>query len=150
MATTTERPSSSELLEARAKREAEEERKAQAARDQAAMEEAREQAQAEREAAARSRTGPDAQDGLFDQEIENAELEAALEAREKVKASRSALNAKFKEADETAKGLIAGLDLDVDTVIRVGRFRISKTATEGRSVAFETEPGARLTISLLD
>lgn len=141
------KPSAAEL---RAQKEA------RVADEQAKLAEAREQVAAEEQARAASnghRNGGahvDAQDGLFDQIIENGELGQALESREKVKASRAALNAKFKEADDTAKGIIAALKLTTDQVIRVGRFRISLAAVEGRSVAFETEPTERLTISLLD
>lgn len=152
MSTTTERPSASDLREARAKREAAEARKAQADRDQAAMAEAREEAAAASQTNGGSRGGAraDAQQGMFDREIENTDLVAALEDREKVKASRAALNAKFKEADDKAKALISELDIQIDETVRVGRFRISKSEIAGRSVAFDTEASERLSISLLD
>lgn len=92
----------------------------------------------------------DDQQGLFDRVIENGDLLKALEDREKVNASRKALNAKFKEAHEVAKGIIATLALDDGTVVRCGRFRIEKSGVSARSVAFETDPTSKLTISLLD
>jgi hypothetical protein len=92
----------------------------------------------------------DDQQGLFDQVIKNDELETALEEREKKNNSRKAVTAAFKEADAKAKGIIATLDIEPDTTIRVGRFRITKSSVEGRSVAFETEPTERLSISTVD
>lgn len=153
MATTTEKPTAAELREQKAARVADEQTQMAEARERAEQEAA---AVAAFEAGASSSNGRrggvqvDGQDGLFDTIIENTELEQALEAREKVKASRAALNAKFKEADDTAKGLISTLDIEVDQVVRVGRFRISRTAIEGRSVAFETEPTDRLNIAPVD
>lgn len=148
MATTTDRPSAAEL------RQQKEER---VAREQAEMAEARKNAEADAAAreteTAAGENGSrdvDAQYGLFDQVIENEELEAALEEREKVNNSRKALNAKFKTADTEAKGLISALDLSADDVVRCGRFRIKLSEVAGRSVAFETDPAERLTISLLD
>lgn len=143
MATTTDRPTAAQL---RAQKEARVEE------EQAKRAEAEERAEQATSRPPRNGNGAnvDAQDGLFDQVIENGELEEALEAREKVKASRAALNLKFKEADEKAKGIIATLDVEVDQVVRVGRFRITRTEVEGRSVAFETDPSERLTIAPVD
>jgi len=84
---------------------------------------------------------------IDDQIIENPQLEEALEEREKRKASKTAVTAKFKEADDHAKDLINGLGLEENDIVRVGRFRITRTAVEGRSVAFDTEPTERLKIS---
>jgi hypothetical protein len=84
----------------------------------------------------------------FDEDVVNdAELEKALEEREKRKASRNALQAEFKEADEKAKALIAGIELEPDTTVRCGRFKITRSHVEGRSVAFETESTNRLSIT---
>lgn len=151
MATTTDTRSAAELRAEKAERVAGEQAKLDEARERVKAEAP--EAASEPAAASNGRaTGPrvDGQDGLFDREIENPELLEALEAREKVKASRSALNAKFKEADEQAKGLIAGLGIGLDDVVRVGRFRLQKSKVDGKSVAFETEPSERLTISPID
>jgi hypothetical protein len=78
--------------------------------------------------------------------VESPELEAALEAREVAKAAASEARAAFKTADDTARGLIGALELG-ETPARVGRFRIVVRKVDGRSVAFDTEPTTRLTIT---
>lgn len=112
--------------------------------------ELREMRRANADAGARNGVHQDDQTGLFDRVIENSKLEAALEDRETRKGLRASAQAKFKEADETAKGIIATLELEVDDVVRVGRFKITRHEVQGRSVAFETDPSERLTITLLD
>lgn len=148
MATTTDKPSAAELRAQKEARVTDEQAKLAEARERAEREASEESATNGR----RSRNGAnvDPQDGLFDQVIENGDLEQALEDREKVKASRAALNAKFKEADDAAKGIIATLNLETDAVVRVGRFRLSLSSVEGRSVAFDTEPTERLSITVTD
>jgi hypothetical protein len=87
----------------------------------------------------------------FDEKvIDDPDLEEALEDREKVKSQRSALNAKFKEKHEQAVELIDELDITEDTVIRCGRFRVSKSPVAPRSVEFTTNPTERLTISTVE
>jgi len=93
---------------------------------------------------------PDDQDGLFDQVIENDLLVQALENREAAKTRKRAAASKFQDAHDSAKGMIDTLDLDDETVVRCGRFRIKLSKTAARSVAFETSGSKRLTISLLD
>lgn len=92
----------------------------------------------------------DAQAGLFDRVIEDGDLEAALEERERRRVKKADALAKFKETHDSVKGRLDALDLEEDTVVRCGRFRITVKATESRSVAFDTAPGRRTTISLLD
>lgn len=147
MATTTDTRSAAEL---RAEKET------RVAAEQAKLDEARERVKAEapeppsEPAAASNGTGRgsqvDAQDGLFDQVVENAELEAALEDREKRNNSKNELTRQYKEAHEKVKGMIAVLDIEEDVTVRVGRFRVTRTKTEGGSVAFDRSPGERLTI----
>jgi hypothetical protein len=87
----------------------------------------------------------------FDEKvIEDPELEEALEDREKVKSQRSALNAKFKQKHEHAVEMIDELDITEDTVVRCGRFRLSKSHVDSRSVEFTTSPTERLTISTVE
>jgi len=78
--------------------------------------------------------------------LESDALEDALETREKRKNSMRELRRQFKEADERAKALIGEFDLQEGEVGRIGKFRISKTVTPSRSVSFETDPKARITI----
>lgn len=99
---------------------------------------------------ARSAGGVDPQDGLFDKQFEDQDLEAALEERETIRVQRSAVNAEFKTADKTAKDLLAGFELAVGEVARIGRFRIKKTAVPPRDVAFETSGTERLNIGVIE
>jgi hypothetical protein len=78
--------------------------------------------------------------------VESAELEAALEAREVAKAAAREARAAFKEKHDAAAGLIAALELD-ESPTRVGRFRLVVRKVAARSVAFETDPTTRVTIT---
>lgn len=78
--------------------------------------------------------------------VESAELEAALEAREVAKAAARDARSRFKETDDTARGLIGALELG-ETPARIGRFRLVVRKVAGRSVAFDTEPTTRVTIT---
>lgn len=89
------------------------------------------------------------QASIYETTIENAELEEALEEREKAKTRATAERKKFRERDEAAKALVATLDL-ADAPVRVGRFLLTQSEVAGRSVAFETEPSTRLRIRLLE
>jgi len=79
--------------------------------------------------------------------IDDAELEAALETREKRKSSRDAVQKQYAEADAVAKGEIEKLELPEGSAVRVGRFRIARTSIPARSVAFEAKASSRLTIA---
>lgn len=92
---------------------------------------------------------PQPQTAIYETTLDKPELEKALEQREKVKADAGEARKRFKDADERAKGIIATLDLG-DAPVRVGNFVITERSVAGRSVAFETGPTSRITISLLD
>jgi hypothetical protein len=92
----------------------------------------------------------DAQDGLFDQVVEDTDLEAALEERERKRVVKADATAAYKEVHESAKGKIDALDIEAGSVVRCGRFRIKVSETPSRSVSFETSASKRTTISLLD
>ena len=91
----------------------------------------------------------DPQQGMFDREVEDGDLIAALEEREKRNNSRKAVAKRFKEQDERVKILLAGQDIEPGEVIRVGRFRVSKSERKGRSVSFDTSDSTQIRISLL-
>lgn len=99
--------------------------------------------------------GVDPQDGLFDQVVENAALEKALEKRLTAKEALKPKTKDYKESNAAAKGMIAGLEFpvpetgDEPLVIRCGRFRIKVAPTKGNKVSFETSPSTRTTISLI-
>lgn len=109
------------------------------------------------ERAASGEIAEDSQQGLFDVVLQNDLLEAALERRQKAKEKLKQPQKAYKEADDAAKGMVAGLeeyewvqpDGDEPCVIRCGRFRIKVSPSKSRSVSFTTEPGRRTTISLL-
>jgi hypothetical protein len=82
---------------------------------------------------------------LDEHTVEDAELEAALEAREQAKDAAAKARKAFGEADESAKTRIRELELG-EMPTRCGRFVIAKRDVAARSVAFDTEPTTRLTI----
>lgn len=86
--------------------------------------------------------------GMDEQTIEDSEIEAALEERQKRKDSLGAVRKVYDEAHEAAVAAIAKLELPEGGVARVGRFRISRASVAARSVSFETQPTSRLRISL--
>ncbi|HEY7620307.1 MAG TPA: hypothetical protein VH834_11070 [Solirubrobacteraceae bacterium] len=90
------------------------------------------------------------QASLYEATIENAELEQALEDRERQRNAVAASRKRFREIDDRTKLLVADLDLGDDAPVRVGRFLITRTAVAARSVAFDTEPTTRLTIRTLE
>lgn len=75
-------------------------------------------------------------------------LEQALEDREKRKKSKNELQKQFKEANDRVKALLGEFALEDGEVARCGRFRITKKASPGRVVSFETSPSSRFQIQL--
>lgn len=99
---------------------------------------------------ARQSSAVDPQDGLFDKVIEDADLEAALEERERIRLQRLEVNHAFKTADEQAKNALVDHDISAGDVVRCGRFRIKKTAIQPRQVSFDTSGSERLNIGTID
>jgi hypothetical protein len=89
------------------------------------------------------------QTAIDERVVDNTDLEAALEKREKLKEQRGKATKVFNEADEQAKGMLAEFALEDGEVARCGRFRIAKKTTIARSVNFDVEPGSRLVISTI-
>ena len=89
------------------------------------------------------------QTSVFETTIEDAAVEALLEARDKAKASARAVNKKARDADQAAKTALEGLDLGADAPVRIGRFVVTLRHTASRSVQFDTAPGTRLWIKAL-
>lgn len=89
------------------------------------------------------------QQGFDEQVIEDADLQRALETRQAAKEERSEKNKAYKKAHDVANALIERLELPVGGAARVGRFRITRRAVEGRSVSFETGDSDRVTIALV-
>ena len=89
------------------------------------------------------------QTALDERIIESAELEAALEAREAAKIAAREARSIYAAANEAARGLIGTLELGEDPA-RVGRFRLLVRKVAARSVAFDTTPTTRITITTTD
>jgi hypothetical protein len=89
------------------------------------------------------------QTSIYETTLDNAELEQALETREKLKARAGAVRKQYADADEVAKAFIKTLELGDGAVVRVGRFVIADKPVAARSVAFETEPTRRISIKLI-
>lgn len=92
----------------------------------------------------------DPQDGLFDKQFDDSNLESLLDKREERKAERKAANKAFKTEDDKVKARLEEFNLADGEVARVGKYRIEKRATQGRSVSFDTSPSSRLNISLFE
>jgi hypothetical protein len=82
--------------------------------------------------------------------IDDPELAELLEKRLRAQDDKREIAGVYKLADQAAKEAIARLELTDGDAVRVGRFRITRVATEPRHVEFDAAPGSRLTISLWD
>lgn len=87
------------------------------------------------------------QTALDERLIEDDTLEKALEDREQAKGAAGEARAKFTTMDDLVKGKVEELGLDEEETVRCGRFRISKSMVAGKSVSFETDPSARVTVT---
>jgi len=98
----------------------------------------------------------DEQLGMDEKHIDDADIEQALEARQRAKDERAEKNLAVKNATEKVKSLIGRLEMpdpDDETkpiVVRVGRFRITKRFVKGKTVSFATEDRVQLTFGLAD
>jgi len=89
------------------------------------------------------------QTGFDEQTIEDPEVEQALEERQKRKDSLGAVRKLYDAAAELANAAVAQLELPEGGAVRVGRFRITRTAVAARSVTFDTKPTSRVRIALV-
>lgn len=95
-------------------------------------------------------TGPKEQLGFDEKVVEDARLLAALEERETAKGRVRAERQVLTKIDDEVRIRIGDLDLGVDTAVRIGRFRITKTMAEARHVEFDSEAKERISIKLAD
>lgn len=93
---------------------------------------------------------PVVQLAIDEEQREDQELEALLEARQAAKDDRAAASYDFSEADKKAKAALEALNLGDDQVIRVGRFRIEKKHRPARHVAFDSSESSTLSIEPTD
>lgn len=99
---------------------------------------------------ARNSSAVDPQDGLFDKQWDDGELEAALEAREEKRVARLIAQGEFKVANDDVQHKLDAYELAVGEVARIGRFRIKKTQPQPNHVEFTTDPAPRLNIGVID
>lgn len=92
----------------------------------------------------------DIQDGMFDTVIDDPDLADALDRRQAAKDKRAAAQKTFKERHDVVKGKLDALDLEEGAIVRCGRHRVEVKATASRSVSFDTAPGRRLQIKLIE
>lgn len=91
-----------------------------------------------------------AQTTLYEKEIEDPELEKALDQRQALRDKRKDLNTKIRDAEGAVSTKIEELELGEEAPVRVGRYLIALRRTEPKDVQFTRGGGTRLQISLLD
>ncbi len=85
----------------------------------------------------------------FDEEmIENADLEALLEQREKLKDEAGQTRKDYIKKDEEAKGIVHGLDITDGDVKRCGRFLLSVEEVKAGHRSFATKAKTKVSIRL--
>jgi hypothetical protein len=83
----------------------------------------------------------------IDEEVrEDADLEAALEARWAAKLDLADCRATYDVADEKAKAELERMELADGQVIRIGRFRIEKKFRPARHVEFDSRASSAISI----
>lgn len=82
--------------------------------------------------------------------INDPTLESALEERQVAKIEKGRATKVYKEAHAAAAAEIEKQELPEGRAIRVGRFRITRSSVSARSVAFETSPTTRVSITALE
>jgi hypothetical protein len=83
----------------------------------------------------------------FDEEVlEDADLEARLERRERAKAEAGTLGKSYRDLDTEVKGEILKMGHEGPVNLRCGRFIIEVKPRPSRSVSFETKPGTKINI----
>jgi hypothetical protein len=93
----------------------------------------------------------DPQLALDERAVNDPDLESALERRLRAQDDVAEARGVFKTADDEVRtGLDAIPDFGVDTALRIGRFRITKTHREGGLVSFERKASDRIAIGLID
>jgi hypothetical protein len=88
--------------------------------------------------------------GFDEQVIDDAEVEAALEEREKRKSSLGAVRKIYDEAHQAATAQITKLELPEGGAARIGRFRVTRDAIPARSISFDTKASSRVRIAVVE
>lgn len=79
--------------------------------------------------------------------VDDDDLAAALDDRQKKREALGAVNLDYKQADTRARALVDRLELPDGRAVRVGKWRIERKFVAGGSVAFERGPKSRVTIT---
>lgn len=90
------------------------------------------------------------QTGMDETPHDDKVLVDLLEKRLRLADDKAEIGKTFKEAHKAVVAEIDKLQLPEGGALRVGRFRITRTAVPAKSVSFDTEATSRLTISLFD
>lgn len=91
------------------------------------------------------------QTSIYEKQIENEALEAALERREELREPKKEAARAFKQADDAVKAMLEHEELGIGAVVRIGRFIVTKTMREGgKEVSFTTSPQDRYGIKLFE
>lgn len=88
------------------------------------------------------------QQAFDEQVIEDEEIEAALDDREKKKHSLDAVRKIYDGAHEFAMAKITELELPEGGAARVGRFRVTRQAVPAGHREFDTKASSRIRISV--
>jgi hypothetical protein len=98
-----------------------------------------------------SKTKATPQTAIDEELIDNQELEKLLEDREQAKGAKNEAARKFTTVDDLTKAKLKELGVSDDEGetyrYRCGRFVLTASVTEGKSVSFETAPSQRITIT---
>ena len=87
--------------------------------------------------------------GFDETVVEDNDLEEALEERDRLRILSGEHRKAFSEANEAANVEIAKQELPDGKAIRVGRFRVTRSAVSARSVAFEAKATTRVRITVV-
>jgi len=93
---------------------------------------------------------PKDQLALDEKVVVDAQLEQLLDEREDARAARLDAQRAFDSADAKAKARIETHDIGLDAAIRVGRYRISRTMSEGGHRDFEILPKPQTKIKAVE
>lgn len=92
----------------------------------------------------------DAQEGMFDKQIDDASLEELIDQREALAEKARTANSKLKDKAVLVKARLAEFELAVGEVARVGKYRIENKRRAGGHREFDVAPSEQLSISLID
>jgi hypothetical protein len=88
--------------------------------------------------------------GMDEKVIEDPQVEAALEERQKRRDTLGAVRSSYNEAHAVAMKGLGDLGLKDGMVMRIGRFRITQQPVAERSVSFDVTQSHRVRIDLAD